>query len=115
MTDQQAKQWSMFTHLAGLASLLTAGVPLASILAPLILWLMRKDQSEMVDKTGREVLNFQISVMIYFIGAVILCFVMIGFVIAPAIVLLQLIASIVGAVRASNGEDFKYPLSMRFL
>ena len=112
MTADQERQWAMFTHLAGLGGFL---IPLGSIAGPLVLWLLRKDRSEMIDQHGREVLNFQISILIYFTCAVVMAFFVIGFFLLPAVLVLQVVASILGAIRVNDDEEFHYPLTIKFL
>ena len=54
--DKDAKKWAMFTHLSALVGFI--GVPFGTILGPLILWLMKKDDFDYVNQQGREALNF---------------------------------------------------------
>ncbi len=104
--------WATFIHLSGLAGFI---LPTASIIAPLILWLMKRKSSPFIDDHGREALNFQISIIIYAIIAGVLITVCIGIALLPLVLLLQIIASIVMAVRANGGEYVRYPVTIRFL
>ena len=63
VTDPVEKQWGMFTHLAALAVFI--GIPFGSIIGPLIIYLIKKDEYEFVNDQGKEVLNFQITWMIH--------------------------------------------------
>ena len=91
-----------------LSPLLAAIVPLA-IFMPLILWLVRKDKSAFVDDHGRELVNFGIS---YFIFTLLLFWTIL---IPIALWIVAIVNLIRGAVAASNGEFFRYPLTIRFL
>ncbi|MFN0078895.1 MAG: DUF4870 domain-containing protein [Prosthecobacter sp.] len=85
------------------------------ILGPLVVWLIKKDQSHYLDLQGRELLNFQISYLIYGVAAFLLCFVLIGFVLLPVIVIATIILTIIGIVRASEGQVYRFPLTIRLL
>lgn len=89
--------------------------PFGNILGPLVLWLIKRSESPLLDRIGKEVLNFQISYTIYVAVAGILCFVLIGFLILPVIGLLWIIFMIIAAVKTGNGEEYKYPLTIRLL
>lgn len=88
---------------------------LMGFLGPLIIWLIKKDESELIDKHGRESLNFQLSIMIYFFISAMLTVVLIGFLLAPLVMIFDYVLVIVAAVRVNNGEDFQYPLSLRLI
>lgn len=103
----------VFTHLSQLLDFITG---IGGFLIPLILWLVKKDEVMNMDKHGRAILNFRISMFLYillciplilFLGLGILGLVMIG--------IFYLVFPIVNAVRASNNEEPNYPLSINFL
>ena len=79
---------AMFCHLAALAGYL---MPFGNILGPLIIWLVKREESPIVDDQGKESLNFQITWTIFFCITVVLCFVMIGFILLPVVILADLI------------------------
>src|SRR5574340_957366 len=110
--SQEEKTWGMACHLSALAGLVTG---LGFILGPLIVWLIKKDLFPFVDDQGKESLNFQISMFIYGIVAAILIVVLIGFVLLPLVGLFDIIMVIVAAIAASNGQTFRYPMTIRFL
>ena len=93
-----------------------------NILGPLVLWLIKRGDSPYLDRVGKEVLNFQISFSIYIsatlaVGTVLLIF-LIGilfYFLAAAIWVAWIILMIVGAVKTSNGEEYKYPFTIRLL
>lgn len=122
--SQLARNWAMGCHLASLA--FYVGIPFGNILGPLIIWLLKKDEFELVDEQGKEALNFQISIMIYSIVGVVAAavfaitmflipvYIIIGIGIA-LLLLFNLVIVIIAAVNVANGEPFKYPLSIQFL
>ena len=82
------------------------------ILAPLVLWLVRKDKSPFVDDHGRETINALISFAIYNVVAVVT---VIGIIALPVLYVVGVVNLVRGAVTASRGEFFRYPMTMRFL
>ncbi|MBU0468438.1 MAG: DUF4870 domain-containing protein [Candidatus Omnitrophica bacterium] len=107
------RNWAMFCHLSALSCFL--GVPFGNVLGPLILWLVKKDELPVVDVEGKEALNFQLSMTIYTMVAFMLCFVFIGFLLIFPIIIANLVLVIVAAIKASNGDIYQYPLTIRFI
>ena len=93
-----------------------------NILGPLVLWLIKRGDSSYLDRVGKEVLNFQISFSIYIsatlaVGTMLLIFLVgiLFYLLAAAIWVVWIILMIVGAVKTSNGEEYKYPFTIRLL
>jgi len=86
-----------------------------SIFGPLIIWLLKKDQSVWIDKQAKESLNFQISIAIYLFISGILVFVLIGFVLSFAVGIFNFVFVIIASVKASKGKDYRYPLCIRLI
>lgn len=106
------KLWATFCHLAGFAGFV---VPFGNIIAPLVLWLIKKDELPFVDENGRASLNFQISVTIYTLGAAVLSIILIGLPILIGILILDIVCIIKASFTANKGEYFRYPLSISFI
>ncbi|MBI3228999.1 MAG: DUF4870 domain-containing protein [Burkholderiales bacterium] len=81
----------------------------------LIIWIIKKDESQFIGDQAKEALNFQIAVMIASFAAGILCMVLIGFLLIPVIVVANLIFCILAAIAASKGENYRYPLPFRLV
>jgi hypothetical protein len=113
-TKQSDRSWCIGLHLSGLSGIVL-GLALAHVLVPLVIWLIKRADSPQIDATGKEVLNFQISFSIYFLIAGMLCWLLIGFLILPVLFIIWLVCTILAAVRASNGETYSYPMTIRFL
>ena len=115
--DPTEKNWAVAAHLASVAG--WVGVPAGNILAPLVVWLVKKDESEFVRGQAIESLNFQISMTIYAIVAGLVAFTIIGLVITiPALIAIvvgDVIFTIIGAMQVSEGEPYRYPLTIRLL
>ncbi|HEX7063921.1 MAG TPA: DUF4870 domain-containing protein [Bacillales bacterium] len=107
------KTISLFVHLSGFAAFFIPSF--GNIIGPLVLWLIFRKDSEFVDRNGKEALNFQISFTIYFIISGVLCLILIGFVLLAIAGILWFIFVIVATVRASNGEAYRYPMTIRFI
>jgi len=112
--SNEERNGAVVCHLGGFAFYLL-GFALGHILVPLAIWLMKRDQSVFVDEHGREALNFQISVTLYAIVVGALCFVLIGFVLIPVVMGFHIVLMIVASVRASQGEPYRYPLTIRLI
>ncbi|MFQ5707475.1 MAG: DUF4870 domain-containing protein [bacterium] len=110
--EQQARNWAMLCHLAGLAGYI---VPLGNILGPLAIWLIKKDELPLVDEQGKEALNFQISITIYVFAAAILSIVLIGLPLLFGLLIAQIVLVIVAAVKVNNGESYSYPFTIRLI
>jgi uncharacterized Tic20 family protein len=115
--NKDARMWAMICHLAGLAGL---PVPVVgNIVAPLVVWQIKKDDFPFVDEQGKEAVNFQISMSLYLLVSAILwvplSFICIGMIIPAAIVIVDLIFLLIAAVKANNGQHYRYPLTIRFI
>jgi uncharacterized Tic20 family protein len=112
VSSPEERNWSMLLHLSAFSGLI---IPFANLIAPLVVWLMFRARSDMVDFHGKRALNFQISMTIYTLIAVILSFVLIGIPFLIAFGIISIVWTIVAAVRASRGDPPGYILSIRFL
>ena len=93
-------------HLSGFI-----GVP---FILPLIVYLVKKDESGPVAAHAKETLNFHISLIIYFVIGFLLMFVVVGFILVPLMGLVWAILSIVAALKASDSIFYRYPACIRF-
>ena len=81
---------------------------------PLIVYLVKRGESELVAAHAKEALNFHISLLIYFLCAIPLVLFLIGIPILMGLGLMSFICAIVAAIRASEGGFYFYPLTIRF-
>lgn len=122
MISRNDKNYSSITHLSGFAGWF---FPFGNILAPLVLWSAKKNESSFVDEHGKAAVNFQLSIMLYVFLLAILCIpiaiftlgigiiaIIIG--IIPA-VLLKIALIILASIKANNGEDYTYPFTINFI
>ena len=108
----EQKQMGMFLHLSQLINLI---IPLGGVIAPIVLWQMKKDEIPALDAHGKMVVNWLISSLIYCAISFVLTFVLIGILGFIAIGLMSIIFPIVGGIKANNGELWEYPLTIKFL
>lgn len=112
LVTQEERQMGMFLHLSQLASLV---VPLLGIVLPIVLWQTQKEKMPALDAHGKMVVNWMISCVIYAVVSVILVFVVVGILLLIALGVIAVVFPIIGAVKANNGELWKYPLTIPFL
>lgn len=122
MITQNDKNYSSITHLSGFAGWF---FPFGNIIAPLILWLAKKNESAYIDTHGKAAVNFQLSLMLC-------CFLLALFIIPLTIftlglgliavilgiipVLILIIISVISAsIKANNGEYYHYPFTIEFI
>jgi uncharacterized Tic20 family protein len=101
------KIWSLLSHLSGFI-----GVP---FLLPLVVYFSMRGDSAYVSDNAREALNFHLSAVIYCICCLPLVFIMIGVPLMVLIGLGSLVLSIIAAIKASEGDCYRYPLTLRLV
>jgi uncharacterized protein len=119
--SQDVRNWSMFAHLSALVAVF--GIP--SFVGPLVVWLIRRDRDPVSTEHAREALNFNLSVLIYVvvfaIASVVIAIVTVGLgllILVPvgiAAAVAWLVVVIIAAVKASNGEPYRYPVTIRLV
>ncbi len=110
--SNEEKTWATFCHLGAFSGYF---FPFAHIIVPLVLWLIKKDEMPLVDDQGKESLNFQISLTLYYILSTILIIALIGVVLLIGLSIFNLIVVIIASVKANKGEKYRYPLCIRFI
>ena len=114
------RTWTVLCHAS---SFLGFFVPVVGhVLGPLMIWLVKRDESAEVNEHGKESLNFQISMFIYtsVLGVVtsILMFVLIGFLLLPLFAVLfvaDIVLVIIASLKASEGKLYRYPFTIRLI
>lgn len=85
------------------------------IVGPLIIWIIKRDESEFIDYHGKEYFNFFISFAIYGFVSGVLVLVLIGILLAAVVGITGFILTIIAAIKAYNGERYRIPLVIRFI
>jgi uncharacterized protein len=112
-TAGNVRTWCVICHLSALAGFVIPGA--GHILGPLVVWLVKRGESAEIDAHGKEALNFQISMLIYNVVAGILCLLVIGFALLAILHVLNVVFVIIAALRASEGQMYRYPLTLRLI
>jgi uncharacterized Tic20 family protein len=114
--SEPVRQTILILHLSALAGLATG---IGFLLGPLIVWMLKKEESPEIDEAGKDAVNFQLTMLLAGIAAGILCITIIGLIVgiplAIAVGLAAVVLPIVGAVKTANGDGFRYPFAYPFL
>jgi len=122
MISQNDRNYSTFTHLSGFAGYF---FPFGNIIAPLIMWSIKKEESSFIDYHGKSAVNFQLSLLFYgFLLAILIIpitiftlglgLLAVGIAFIPYIIL-KFIVIITASIRANNGESYEYPFTIEFI
>lgn len=85
------------------------------VIAPLVIWLIKKDESSFIDYHGREYFNFLISYTVYFFVSGILTIILIGFVALAILGVMLFVFTIIAAIKAYEGNEYRFPLIFRLI
>jgi uncharacterized Tic20 family protein len=110
---ENERTWGMLAHLSALAGVVVW--LLGCVLGPLAVYLWRRDNSQFVAEHAREALNFNITVALAALVCLALMVVFVGFILGTALFIGWLVLTLVAAIRASEGERYRYPLSLRLV
>jgi len=105
------RTWGGAAHWSALVASLVA----LSFLGPLLVLLIKGNESPWIRKQSVESLNFQISILIYLIVSGVLILLLVGIILLPIVGIGWLVFTIIGSVKVSNGEDYHYPLTIRMV
>ncbi len=108
--DEQT--WGVLVHAGGFAGL---AVPFGNVIAPLVVWLLKKDETRFVDESGIRALNFQLTWSIVLLVTALSVLAGVGLLLFPLAVLGWLTLTVLGTVEASRGEVYDYPLTIGFV
>jgi len=107
------RQWALLAHLSGLVASALGGL---AFLGPLIVWLIKKDQSAFVADQAKEALNFQIAMtialLVSFGIAIVTC---VGIILVPIVGIGSLVFAIIAAIEANKGVAYRYPYTIRLI
>lgn len=102
--SQDERTMAMFCHLGGLMG----------FMVPLIIWLIKKDESKFVDLNGKEALNFQLTLLIgHLVAGVTICFTFGLF--NLALMVYGIVYTVLAGMAANRGERFRYPVCLRLV
>jgi uncharacterized protein len=110
--DQQVRNTAVAAHLSTFAGLI---VPFGSVIGPLAVWLTRRDRDPFIDQAGREALNFGISIAIYGSVLLVAALMLVGIPLLLVGVIAWVMLASLAAAKASQGQPYRYPLTMRLV
>jgi uncharacterized Tic20 family protein len=114
MEESRERNLAMVSHLGGLVP-----IPWFPVVVPLLVWILKGDESVFVNMQAKEALNFQISISIYWSLCIFLCWTLIGIPIALigfcVFIVTNVICSLIGASRTAKGLEYKYPMNLRLI
>ncbi len=111
--SSEERTWAMFTHLAAFSGFV--GVPLGQILGPLVVWLIKREEFPFVNEQGKESLNFQITMIIAALICIPLMFVCVGVFLLIAVGIVDVVFTIIAAIKANEGVSYRYPMTIRMI
>ena len=97
---------AMLAHVLGLFT---------GFLGPLVLYLVKRDDSAFIRDQSAEALNFQLTMIIAWIVSIVLILVLIGLLMILVLIVMGIVLPILGAVAANRGEAYRYPIAIRFV
>jgi len=113
--SKEERTLAMICHLLAFAVFILPYPPVFNIIAPLVLWLIKKDAMPFVDTQGKQVLNFQITVSLLLLLCSVTWWLLLPIGLYFIISLAAIILVIIGAIQANEGKAFRYPISIRFI
>jgi len=102
----------MFLHFSLLSGYL---IPFAGLIAPIVIWQLKKEEMPDMDAHGKMVLNFILSMLIYGVISFLLLFVFIGLFLMIALGIIGIVFPIIGGIKANSGVLWKYPLTLELI
>ncbi|UCH61955.1 MAG: DUF4870 domain-containing protein [Fidelibacterota bacterium] len=111
--SRETRKWAMLCHLSALTGILGNG--LGFLVGPLVVWLFKKEDDPFIDDQGKEAVNFQITMFIALLVSGFLVLVLIGFVLLVVVGIMMIVFPIIAAMKANEGELYRYPFSIRFI
>ena len=113
LPTQDERTWGMIAHLSAFAGLL---LPFAgTALGPLVVWLIKRENSEFVADQGKESLNFNITVLIASVVCAVLIFVAVGILLSAALFVYWFIVTIIAGIKASEGIRYRHRFTLRLV
>ena len=110
--SKNEENMGMLCHLLALSGYF---IPFGHLVGPLVIWMVKREEMPFVDSQGKESLNFQLSMTLYAIVAAISIFLLIGFLLLPAVIVFDLVCVILASIETANGKPYHYPLCIRFI
>ena len=105
-SEKQANQWAMFLHLSVFLGYV---IPFAGLIAPIVIWQLKKEEFPKLDAHAKNLFNFMIIMLIALVICFVLMFVLIGILLIIPVVIYGVVCPIYAGIKANNGEIWEYP------
>ena len=110
---KEDEKWGVITHLAALSAIL---FPLGLVLGPLLVWLLKREDSKFLNTQGKNAVNFQLTILS-------ICFVIMIFsaltnamiIVAVLVGIVGLVFAVIAAMKAKEHITYQYPFSLKLL
>jgi uncharacterized Tic20 family protein len=109
---REERQWAMLCHVSAMLMYVTA---IGGLVAPFVIWLLKREEMPFVADQGKETINFQITILLALAASVVLMLVVVGFVVFWALLAFHFIVTLVAAVKVTEGVAYRYPFCWRVL
>ena len=106
LSPSDERLWALLAHLS---------IFVLSIIGPILILVLLGKRSAFVADQAREALNFHITVLIAGVVSFLLCFVLIGFVLLPIVIVGSMVLGVIAALQANQGIPYRYPLTLRLV
>ncbi|HIO91743.1 MAG TPA: DUF4870 domain-containing protein [Leucothrix mucor] len=107
------KQWGALTHAAAILGIM---LPMALVLGPMIMWMVRRNDSAFIDAQGKEAVNFQLTILVTsFILVLLGGITKIFFALSAVVLAVGMIFSAIAAINIYKGKDYRYPFAVRLI
>ena len=106
MPSNDDKNIATITHIGG---------TVFSFVPALIVWILKKDENQYIEDQAKEALNFQITMVLAYMLAGVLSWILIGLIFFPVIWVLNIVFCIIAAISTSRGETYRYPFCLRLI
>lgn len=98
-----------------IATITHIGGTVFSFVPALIVWILKKDENPYIEDQAKEALNFQITMVLAYMLAGVLSWILIGLIFFPVIWVLNIVFCIIAAISTSKGETYRYPFALRLI
>lgn len=110
--DNKVNQKAMIIQLSAFSGYI---IPFGNIIIPFVLWQVWKDYDQYINDSGREAVNFQLTMLFYYVISFVLLIILIGIFLMIGVFIFHLSFTIIGSVKASQGINYRYPLTIRLI
>lgn len=118
--SKEERTWTLAAHLAGPIGIL-ASAGLLGFVVPLVIWLVKREESAFIEDQAKEALNFQITIFLLMVTLIVLAVLTLGLGLLIAIpaflvlAILQVVLGIIAGMRAYEGTLYRYPFALRII